>query len=118
MALVPLIRKKGVILARLALSALLTAHRNRRRDSSSYPEGIDPGPIPRRRPRVIYPGDFAGSGTVHYRPVADGQPDPGEVIWTWVPFEEDHALGKDRPVLVVGFDGKWLLALMLSSQDR
>ncbi|MGL5828272.1 MAG: type II toxin-antitoxin system PemK/MazF family toxin, partial [Angustibacter sp.] len=33
-------------------------------------------------------------------------------------FEEDHALGKDWPVLVVGFDGKWLLALMLSSQDR
>jgi mRNA-degrading endonuclease toxin of MazEF toxin-antitoxin module len=28
-----------------------------------------------------------------------------------VPFEEDHSQGKDRPVLVIGHDGPWLLAL-------
>jgi hypothetical protein len=35
-----------------------------------------------------------------------------------VPFEEDHSVGKDRPVLVVGRDGGWLLGLMLSSKDH
>ena len=26
----------------------------------------------------------------------------GEVIWTWVPYEENDGRGKDRPVLVIG----------------
>jgi hypothetical protein len=60
----------------------------------------------------------ATSGTVGYRPQADGEPDPGEVVWAWVPFEEDDGRGKDRPVLVVGRDGDALLALMLSSKDH
>lgn len=37
-----------------------------------------------------------------YAPVADGRPDPGEVVWAWVPFEDDPRQGKDRPVLVIG----------------
>ena len=41
----------------------------------------------------------------------DGRPDPGEIVWTWVPFEEDHTQGKDRPVLLIGRDGRWLLGL-------
>jgi hypothetical protein len=53
-----------------------------------------------------------------YAPDLDGEPDPGEIVWTWVPFEEDHERGKDRPVLLVGRDGPWLLALMLTSRDR
>jgi hypothetical protein len=36
-----------------------------------------------------------------YRPEADGLPDPGEVCWAWVPYEDDPTRGKDRPVLVV-----------------
>lgn len=44
--------------------------------------------------------------------------DPGEVVWTWVPFEEDHSQGKDRPVLIVGRDDRWLLALPLTSKDH
>jgi len=40
------------------------------------------------------------------------------VVWTWVPYEEDHSRGKDRPVLVVGRDGEWLLGLMLTSRDH
>ncbi len=50
-----------------------------------------------------------------YAPQPDGRADPGEVVWTWVPYEEDAARGKDRPVLVVGRDGRRLLGLMLSS---
>lgn len=36
-----------------------------------------------------------------YAPRADGRPDPGEVVWAWVPYEEDASRGKDRPVLVL-----------------
>ncbi|MFJ6002331.1 type II toxin-antitoxin system PemK/MazF family toxin [Arthrobacter sp. NPDC092385] len=53
-----------------------------------------------------------------YSPSADGKPDPGEIVWTWVPYEEDPAQGKDRPVLVIGRDGGTLLGLMLTSRDR
>jgi PemK-like, MazF-like toxin of type II toxin-antitoxin system len=53
-----------------------------------------------------------------YSPKPDGRPDPGEIVWTWVPFEEDHLQGKDRPVLLVGRDGPWLLALQLTSKDH
>ncbi len=53
-----------------------------------------------------------------YSPQPDGLPDPGEIVWTWVPYEEDHSRGKDRPVLLVGHDGPWLLALPLTSKDH
>ncbi|MEQ3552285.1 type II toxin-antitoxin system PemK/MazF family toxin [Pseudonocardia nematodicida] len=56
--------------------------------------------------------------TVVYAPEPDGAADPGEIVWTWVPYEEDPNQGKDRPLLVVGRTGGDLLALMLSSQDR
>ena len=65
-----------------------------------------------------YPGDFTGTAKVDYTPRDDHVPDPGEIVWTWVPFEEDHTIGKDRPVLVVGYDGPFPLALMLTSKDH
>ncbi|MFI2101942.1 type II toxin-antitoxin system PemK/MazF family toxin [Isoptericola sp. NPDC019693] len=65
-----------------------------------------------------YPGDYTGTVRPVYSPSLDGEPDPGEVVWTWVPYEEDHAQGKDRPVLLVGRDGPWLLALQLTSKDH
>lgn len=65
-----------------------------------------------------YPGDHHDPVEPVYAPDLDGEPDPGEIVWTWVPFEEDHTRGKDRPVLVVGHDGPWLLGLMLTSRDR
>lgn len=61
--------------------------------------------------------DTATTG-VHYAPDLDGEPDPGEVVWAWVPYEDDPQQGKDRPVLVIGRDGGALLALQLSSQDH
>lgn len=65
-----------------------------------------------------YPGDFRGTAAVRYAPSPDGRPDPGEVVWTWVPYEEDHSQGKDRPVLLVGSSGRYLLGLMLTSKDH
>jgi len=67
---------------------------------------------------AAYPGDFRGRAHIHYAPQPDGDPDPGEVVWTWVPYEEDHGRGKDRPVLLVGHNGPYLLGLMLTSRDR
>ena len=57
-----------------------------------------------------------------YAPERDGEPDPGEVVWAWVPYEDDPSQGKDRPVLVLdtagdGPDDGWV-GLMLSSQDH
>lgn len=43
-----------------------------------------------------------GDVRVGYAPDRDGAPDAGEVIWTWVPYEENDGRGKDRPVLVIG----------------
>jgi hypothetical protein len=56
---------------------------------------------------------------LEYSPRPDGDADPGEVVWTWVAYEEDPHRGKDRPVLVVGRAGATVFGLMLSSQaDR
>ena len=55
---------------------------------------------------------------VLYAPDPDGAADPGEIVWAWVPFEEDARRGKDRPLLVVGRAGGELLGLMLSSQHK
>lgn len=65
-----------------------------------------------------YPGDFRGTAKVKYAPSPNGRPEPGEVIWTWVPYEEDYSRGKDRPVLLVGTSGRYLLGLMLTSKDH
>ncbi|KIS27145.1 RNA 3'-terminal phosphate cyclase [Arthrobacter sp. SPG23] len=65
-----------------------------------------------------YPGDFKGATTIKYAPSPNGKPEPGEVVWTWVPYEEDHSQGKDRPVLLIGSRGQYLLGLMLTSKDH
>ena len=65
-----------------------------------------------------YPGDYRDMINFEYSPSMDGDADPGEIVWTWVPFEEDHSQGKDRPVLLVGRDGEYLLALMMTSKDH
>lgn len=68
-------------------------------------------------PAGAHAHDYPGRVEVSYAPTPDGHPDPGEVVWTWVPYEEDASQGKDRPVLVVGRDGSTLQGLMLSSNS-
>ena len=65
--------------------------------------------------------DFRGRLHPEYSPRRDGDPDPGEVVWAWVPFQEDPSQGKDRPIVVIGRDADdaaILVALMLSSKDH
>ena len=38
---------------------------------------------------------------ITYAPDHDGDPDAGEIVWTWVPYAENDGRGKDRPVLVI-----------------
>lgn len=58
-----------------------------------------------------------GRVRTEYSPAKDGDPDPGEIVWTWVPFEENDGRGKDRPVLVVAREASGtLLAVQLSSK--
>lgn len=68
--------------------------------------------------RSGYPGDFTGIARLEYAPNPDGNADSGEIVWTWVPFEDDPSRGKDRPVLVIGHDGGYLLGLALTSKDH
>ncbi|QCR53938.1 hypothetical protein C1N80_10360 [Brachybacterium sp. SGAir0954] len=66
--------------------------------------------------------------TMTYAPHPDDVPDPGEVVWAWVHYEESLEQGKDRPVLVIALEdaadggadgsGPTLVALMLTSKDR
>jgi PemK-like, MazF-like toxin of type II toxin-antitoxin system len=72
------------------------------------------------RRRLRAPGATSASPgvDVEYRPHDDGRPDPGEVVWAWVPFDEGDGRGKDRPVLVIGRRGDTLLGLQLTSKDH
>jgi len=53
-----------------------------------------------------------------YTPEMDGDPDPGEVVWTWVPYEDDPSQGKDRPVVIVGRRGQMLICVPLTSKQH
>ncbi|NLU67526.1 type II toxin-antitoxin system PemK/MazF family toxin [Streptomyces sp. HNM0574] len=90
-------------------------------DAQDHPEAAAP----------LLPGQSGTSATVEvepggvgrvrttYAPDPDGEPDPGEIVWTWVPYEEDDGRGKDRPVLVVAREAQeTFLAVQLSSRDR
>ena len=75
-----------------------------------------PAPAGHAGVRTAPSGDRARE--IVYAPDMDGAADPGEIVWSWVPFEEDASQGKDRPLLVVGRSGSDLLGLMLSSQGH
>lgn len=72
----------------------------------------------RRRVRPSAPNTGSEELVLSYAPHADGVADPGEVVWTWVPYEDDPRQGKDRPVLVIGHRGAMLATLMLTSKDH
>ncbi|WP_246119454.1 type II toxin-antitoxin system PemK/MazF family toxin, partial [Cellulomonas massiliensis] len=81
--------------------------------------GPAPAPGVARTPRAPAAPDHRGPVAPQYAPrLHDGDADPGEVVWTWVPYEDDPTQGKDRPVVVLARDGADVLALMLTSKDH
>lgn len=75
------------------------------------------------RLRRLLPTDSRGAPShrglrFDYAPRHDGKPDPGEVVWAWVPYDEGDGRGKDRPVLIISRERDELLGLMLTSKDH
>ena len=110
-------------LLRFARNAVRALQSPPRRPRQSRQSGRSrPSPQPRQseadRKSAVYPGDFTGTPRISYAPRADDRPDAGEIVWAWVPYEEDHSQGKDRPVLLIGAHRGRLLGLMLTSRDR
>jgi hypothetical protein len=77
-----------------------------------------PAPRPQVKTRPRHVPTHERGRRIEYSPNLDGDADPGEIVWTWVPYEDDPTQGKDRPVLVVGRSGRTVLGLMLTSKDR
>ena len=54
-----------------------------------------------------------------YSPKPDGIVDPGEVVWTWVPYAENNGQGKDRPVLIIArIDAQTTAGCYLSTKEH
>lgn len=66
----------------------------------------------------VYDVEARGLPAFAYAPDPDGDADPGEVVWTWVPYEEDAARGKDRPVLVLARSTDGLVVAQMTSKDH
>jgi len=75
-----------------------------------------------KRVRAFFASSAPTTEPGRYAPEADGEPDPGEVVWAWVPYEEDASQGKDRPVLLLDTagptEGDGWVGLMLTSKDH
>jgi hypothetical protein len=99
------------------LGALAVDRRRGRRDDR---RGERPGDDRRSDGRRGDTGRRAAGGAgairVSYRPSLDGDPDPGEVVWGWVPYEDDPTQGKDRPMVIVGHRGGRLVGVPLTSK--
>lgn len=54
--------------------------------------------------------------SISYSPEPGRDADPGEVVWTWVPYEEDPSQGKDRPVVLFGRRGAHLVGVALTTK--
>jgi hypothetical protein len=114
-------------LVRVATDFLRSQQREQREQRRTQRSRRDQATPRRSRDRHATPEPERPSGTsatreVHgdihfeYSPEMDGDPDPGEVVWTWVPYEEDPSKGKDRPVIIVGRRGSLMVAVPLTSK--
>ena len=73
---------------------------------------------PSSRGVSVYDVSALGLPDFTYSPDPDGDADPGEVVWAWVPFEEDPAQGKDRPILVLARHETRLVVAQMTSKDH
>ena len=107
---------------------------SRRSSASGRSSASAPKPRPASSPKT--PAKVAASRDVHisgnqvwdvakrglpefsYQPVADNDADPGEVVWTWISYEEDPTQGKDRPVVVLARNGSDVVVAQLTSKNH
>ncbi len=81
-------------------------------------DDVSPGQSGRSATVEVDPGAI-GRVRMAYSPRTDGDPDPGEIVWTWVPYAENDGRGKDRPVLVVAAESAGtVLAVQLTSRSH
>ncbi|NLE98705.1 MAG: type II toxin-antitoxin system PemK/MazF family toxin [Propionibacterium sp.] len=107
------------LVQRVVVDSLREVGKQARRKNLKEPKPKGSAKQPRLKAHTRgYPGDYTGPVEPIYDPHPDGLPDPGEIVWTWVPYEEDYSQGKDRPVLLIGRDEPWLLGLQVTSQDH
>jgi hypothetical protein len=109
----PVLRRLAVRLGREAVRSAVQRLRPTTTSGASGRAGTR-----RRDARRGTPATRDVRAEVTYAPVRDGDADPGEVVWTWVPYEDDPSRGKDRPVLVVGRIGDDVAALALTSREH
>lgn len=91
---------------------------NKGRHAAPHPSrsgGGMPGPDDQA---IVYSFAEFGAPNFTFEPADDGDADPGEVVWTWVPYEDDPTQGKDRPVLVVARVGECVVFAQMTSKDH
>jgi PemK-like, MazF-like toxin of type II toxin-antitoxin system len=98
---------------RAITNALFTSQRQTSPLAASLPGESGPSATVEVEPRTL------GRLTTTYSPLRDGNADPGEIVWTWVPYQENDGRGKDRPVLVVAAEGAGtLIGVELTSKTH
>lgn len=106
----------------VVVPALRKAAKNRSAASTSTPSAPGSAPsAPTTGHRDARRGEVDTAEArpkISYAPVRDDDADPGEVVWAWVPYEDDPSQGKDRPLLVIGHIEDDVAALALTSRER
>ena len=114
-----------------ALGRVIRSVTGRRSTASATDAAAEPAAAATVSAGALSPGQAGPSATVEvdplrlrgvrlgYTPSHDGEPDPGEIVWTWVPYEEHDGRGKDRPVAIVAAShaGDYL-AVQLTSREH
>lgn len=98
---------------------VLAAHQDELQARKRLLDG-EPSPGQLGRSATVEIAPPAADGVViAYAPDKDGDPDAGEIVWTWIPYEEADGRGKDRPVLVIANQGGGrVLAVRLTSKSH
>lgn len=87
-------------------------------DQASQKGAGSPGQYGSEATLEVDPDHIAGV-RLSYAPSPDGDPDPGEIVWTWTPYEERDGRGKDRPMLIVAAEANGsFLAAQLTSKSH
>lgn len=88
------------------------------RGSSQGRHSAPRGPVGAGEQAIEYDIAAHGLPDFDYAPANDGDADPGEVCWTWVPYEDDPRQGKDRPVVILSRMGEDVVFAQMTSKDH